>query len=90
MVCTIVPGHNFFTKFVQDMADNSGNVVSMLKKQMIHQACQLKDAERRISLLMNRHNKMTGLLRTTNAGFTNKDQCIEQLEAKLKQRDDKA
>ena len=61
----------------------------MLKKQVIHQACQLKEAERRIALLMDRHKKMACLLKTAQAGLLKKDERIEQLEVKLKHRDDK-
>ena len=60
-----------------------------LKKQVIHQACQLKEAERRIALLMDRHKKMAGLLKNAQAASLKKDEKIGQLEEKLKHRDDK-
>src|SRR4051812_42615899 len=71
------------------MSSNSGGVVATLKKRVIHQACQLKEAERRISLLMDRHKKMVSQLKTTQVGSTKRDERIRQLEAKLKHRDDK-
>ena len=71
------------------MSNNYGGVVTALKKQVIHQACQLKEAERRIALLMDRRKKMAGLLKTAQAGLLEKDERIEQLEGKLKHRDEK-
>ena len=71
------------------MSNNSGGVVVTLKKQVIHQACQLKEAERRISLLMDRHKKMTSLLKAAQAGSSKRDERIKRLEGKLKRRDDK-
>ena len=71
------------------MSNNSGGAVAVLKKQVIHQACQLKEAERRIALLMDRHKKMAGLLKTAQAASLEKDEQIGQLEEKLKHRDDK-
>ena len=74
---------------MQDISSNSRNVVAVLKKQVIHQACQVKEAERRIALLMDRHRKMAGLLKAAQADLSKKNECIEQLEVRLKQRDDK-
>src|SRR4051812_44294005 len=68
---------------------NSGDVVATLKKRVIHQAFQLKEVHRRISLLMDRHKKMVSLLKNSQVGSSKKDERIKQLEAGLKHRDDK-
>ena len=74
---------------LQDISSNLGNDVVVLKKQVIQQACLLKEAERRITLLMDHHKKMAGLLKTAQANLSKKDEHIKQLEARLTQRDDK-
>ena len=71
------------------MTNNSGNAISLLKKQVIDQACQLKESERRMALLENHHKKMIELLQAAHAGLSQKDRHIEQLEARLKRRVEK-
>ena len=71
------------------MTSNLGNDISLLKKQVIDQACQLKESERRISQLESRHKKMTELLQAAHAGLSQKEWHIEQLATILKRRDDK-
>ena len=67
---------------------NSGKTISLLKGQLIDQACRLKKMEDQVGRLEESHNKMSQDFQTAIAGSIQKDHRIEELEAKLKVRSD--